>query len=165
MNSNHQAAFLAKEEEQELARRAGAGDDAAVERLVTSHFNYVVKIARGYRRSGVPMADLVQEGMVWAFNGVAGMPDEPLAQIDLGRTVRLRMVNDTAWPHAMHLHGHHFQTVTAGRASGPMRDTLLVARGETAEVTFVADNPGDWLLHCHMVEHTAAGMMTWLRVE
>jgi FtsP/CotA-like multicopper oxidase with cupredoxin domain len=37
-------------------------------------------------------------------------------------------------------------------------------RGETVEIAFVADNPGDWLLHCHMLEHAAAGMMTWLRV-
>ena len=44
------------------------------------------------------------------------------------------------------------------------RDTLLVQPGETVEVAFVADNPGNWLLHCHMVEHAAAGMMTWLRV-
>jgi FtsP/CotA-like multicopper oxidase with cupredoxin domain len=37
-------------------------------------------------------------------------------------------------------------------------------RGETVQIAFVADNPGDWLLHCHMLEHSAGGMMTWLRV-
>jgi len=57
-------AFLEKEEERELARRAGQGDKEATDRLITSHFNYVVKLAKGYRRSGVPMADLIQEGMV-----------------------------------------------------------------------------------------------------
>lgn len=112
----------------------------------------------------MPIRELAQNGMAWAFNGVAGMPDAPLLRVDQGRTVRLRMVNDTAWPHAMHLHGHHFQTVVGERATGPLRDTLLVQRGETVEVAFVADNPGNWLLHCHMVEHAAAGMMTWLRV-
>ena len=112
----------------------------------------------------LPIRELAQKGMAWAFNGVAGMPDEPLLRVDQGRTVRIRMVNDTAWPHAMHLHGHHFQTVTGGQATGPLRDTLLMARGATTEIAFVADNPGNWLLHCHMVEHAAAGMMTWLRV-
>jgi FtsP/CotA-like multicopper oxidase with cupredoxin domain len=116
---------------------------------------------RGQR---MPIRELVQNGAAWAFNGVAGMPDDPLLGVDRGRTVRLKMVNDTAWPHAVHLHGHHFQTVTDERATGPLRDTLLVQRGETVEVAFVADNPGNWLLHCHMVEHAAAGMMTWLRV-
>jgi FtsP/CotA-like multicopper oxidase with cupredoxin domain len=111
-----------------------------------------------------PVRDLARQGYAWAFNGVAGMPVTPLIKVELGRTVRLRMVNDTAFPHAMHLHGHHFQTVSDGRTTGPLRDTLLMQRGETAEIAFVADNPGNWLLHCHMVEHTAAGMITWLRV-
>ncbi len=57
-------AFLEKEEERELAMRAGTGDKDAADRLITSHFNYVVKLAKGYRRSGVPMSDLIQEGMV-----------------------------------------------------------------------------------------------------
>jgi len=57
-------AFLEKEEERELAVRAGRGDREAADRLITSHFNYVVKLAKGYRRSGVPMSDLIQEGMV-----------------------------------------------------------------------------------------------------
>ena len=73
------------------------------------------------------------------------------------------MVNDTAWPHAMHLHGHHFRVLGEG-GPGPLRDTHLMGRGETAEIAFVADNPGDWLLHCHMLEHSAGGMMAWLRV-
>lgn len=63
-------AFLEKEEERELALRAGKGDQAAADRLITSHFNYVVKLAKGYRRSGVPMADLIQEGMVGLVQAV-----------------------------------------------------------------------------------------------
>ena len=74
------------------------------------------------------------------------------------------MVNDTRWPHAMHLHGHHFQEVLADGGYGPFRDTLLLQSGETREIAFVADNPGDWLLHCHMLEHAASGMMTWIEV-
>jgi FtsP/CotA-like multicopper oxidase with cupredoxin domain len=116
------------------------------------------------RGKAMPIRELAQKGKAWAFNGIAGMPGKPLVQVERGRTVRLRMINDTAWPHAMHLHGHHFQTITGELASGPLRDTLLVQRGETVEIAFVADNPGNWLLHCHMVEHAAAGMMTWLRV-
>lgn len=59
-----QDAFLERDEELELARRAGAGDAVAIERLIRSHTRFVVKIARGYRQSGVPMSDLIQEGMV-----------------------------------------------------------------------------------------------------
>ncbi|MDH3665792.1 MAG: multicopper oxidase family protein [Paracoccaceae bacterium] len=109
--------------------------------------------------------DLAQRGMAWAMNGVAGMPDAPLVDVTRGRAVHLAIHNDTAWPHAMHIHGHHFQRVNKGQAHGPLRDTVLMQRGETAEVAFVADNPGDWLVHCHMAEHADSGMMTWFRVR
>lgn len=109
--------------------------------------------------------DLVGQGKAWSFNGMADMPAEPLLSAARGETIRIRMINETAWPHAMHLHGHHFRQLLADGKTGPLRDTLLVNRGETAEIAVVADNPGDWLLHCHMVEHSAAGMMTWFRVS
>ena len=115
----------------------------------------------GGRRMG--MRELVSAGAAWAFNGMADMPETPLLEADRGETVRLAMVNDTAWPHAMHLHGHHFRAL-GPNGPGPLRDTILMDRGETVEIAFVADNPGDWLLHCHMLEHAAGGMMTWLRV-
>lgn len=110
------------------------------------------------------MREMARAGKVWAFNGRAGMPADPLVAADRDETIRIAMVNDTGWPHAMHLHGHHFRQIGAGGAPGPLRDTLLVEPGDTAEIAFVADNPGDWLLHCHMLEHSAGGMMTWLRV-
>lgn len=110
-----------------------------------------------------PMGDLAQRGLVWSMNGVAGMAGEPLAEIARGETLRIRMVNDTAWPHAMHLHGHHFREVTEA-GPGPLRDTLLMLPDERREIAFAADNPGDWMVHCHMLSHQAGGMMAWLRV-
>lgn len=107
---------------------------------------------------------LVEQGQVWTFNSVAGLPETPLIEVGLGEVIRIPMRNDTAFPHAMHLHGHHFQEVLADGALGPLRDTTLLDRGETREIVFRADNPGDWLLHCHMLSHQAAGMKTWLRV-
>ncbi|SEA82543.1 multicopper oxidase family protein [Rubrimonas cliftonensis] len=108
--------------------------------------------------------ELAAAGKVWAFNGRADMPEAPLIEAALGETLRLSFVNDTAWPHAIHLHGTHFRRLGADGAPGPLRDVTLLARGETAEIAFVADNPGDWLIHCHMLEHAAGGMTTWLRV-
>ena len=110
------------------------------------------------------MRALVDGGKVWAFNGQADMPKEPLVTASHSETVRLKMINDTAWQHAMHLHGHHFRKISAGGRLGPLRDTLLMRRGETVEIAFVADNPGDWLFHCHMLSHRASGMVSWLRV-
>ena len=113
----------------------------------------------------IGIRELVQKGLVWAFNGVAAdLPTEPLLVASRDETVRIAMVNDTAWPHAMHLHGHHFRRLGADGSAGPLRDTILVDPEETAEIAFTADNPGSWLLHCHMLEHAASGMRTWLKV-
>ena len=107
---------------------------------------------------------LISRGKAWAFNGQADMTDKPLLSVRAGQTVRIRMNNRSRWPHGMHLHGHHFRQMLLEEQMGPLRDTLLMQPGEISEIAFVADNPGDWLLHCHMVEHAAAGMMTWLKV-
>ncbi|MEL6598050.1 MAG: multicopper oxidase family protein [Pseudomonadota bacterium] len=112
----------------------------------------------------VSAREMAQQGKVWALNGAADMPDAPLLDVTRGETVRITIVNDTNWPHGMHLHGHHFRQIDAAGGPGPLRDTILLNRGESAEIAFVADNPGDWLLHCHMLEHAAGGMTTWLRV-
>ena len=64
------SSLLEKEEERELAVLAINGDRDATDRLIISHLNYVVKLAKGYRRSGVPMSDLIQEGMVGLVHAV-----------------------------------------------------------------------------------------------
>ena len=116
----------------------------------------------GERKS---FAQLVDANQFWAFNGRVGMTDEPLLEAGRGQAVRITIANDTAFPHAMHLHGMHFREVAPNGSLGVLRDTTLLLRGETREIAFLADNPGDWLLHCHMLSHAASGMMTWLRVS
>ncbi len=117
-----------------------------------------------------------KHAQTWAFNGVAGMTDKPLFTAKLGETIRLQLKNETLWPHAIHLHGHHFQIVSrraagasqsaapTGAEASAMRDTVLVDREETVEIALLADNPGKWMLHCHMLEHQASGMSTWFLV-
>ncbi len=108
-----------------------------------------------------PMGELVEAGYFWSFNGaVDGIDGEPFARLERGDNVKLSIVNDTVFPHAMHLHGMHFHEVAESGALGPLRDTTLLERGQTREIAFVADNPGQWLLHCHMLSHAASGMMT-----
>ena len=116
-----------------------------------------------YRGKRYDITQLVREhGQMWAFNGNAGMPEEPLFSARPGESIAVRMVNDTRWPHAMHFHGHHFREAHSG---APWRDTLLVDTGETRTVYLVADNPGKWMIHCHMLEHQAGGMASWFEVK
>ena len=110
------------------------------------------------------MRELAEMGQFWAFNGVAGMTDEPLVDAALGETIRIPITNATAFPHAMHLHGTHFREVLADGTLGPWRDTLLVMPDQTREIAFTAENPGDWMFHCHMLSHQKSGMMNWIRV-
>ena len=111
------------------------------------------------------MRDMAQSGSFWAFNGaVGGMEGAPLANLSRGETVRLKITNETVFPHAMHLHGVHFHEIAADGSIGPLRDTTLLNRSEVRDIAFVADNPGKWLLHCHMLSHAASGMMTRIDV-
>ncbi len=123
-------------------------------------------VYKGKRLSGQEFRDT---GQVWAFNGIANLAEAPLLLARRGETVVIETVNDTAFPHAMHVHGHHFRILDRSGSSAddgnPWRDTFLVGPGQTTRIVFVADNPGKWLLHCHMLEHAAAGMNTWFQVS
>ena len=120
-----------------------------------------------YQGKQLDIQQMYESGQVWAFNGVANLSDEPLFRAKKGQTIRLKTVNQTGWIHGMHVHGHHFKIIS--RESEDLvkeawRDTFLIDRDETVEIAFVADNPGKWLLHCHMLEHAAGGMNTWFEV-
>jgi multicopper oxidase len=97
----------------------------------------------------------------WTINGKNYPNTDPL-EVHLGQRVRLKLLNMSMEDHPMHLHGHTFQVVAAnGRAiDGPLKDTLTVRHMEQYEIEFVADNPGDWLFHCHNLVHMGGGLMT-----
>ena len=113
------------------------------------------------------MRELVSNGRVWAFNGVAGDMETPLATLKRGETVVVEMVNDTTFPHAMHLHGMHFREIERNGAAvdGAWRDTTVMGSGERVSIAFAGEAPGKWMLHCHMIEHQAGGMMTFVDVD
>jgi len=108
--------------------------------------------------------ELMQAGMFWALNDRAGgeLDAPPLLRLGRGRSHLVELVNETAWPHPMHLHGHHFRVLSRdGRSEPhrPWRDTVLVNPRERVEIALVADNPGRWLVHCHILDHQASGMV------
>jgi FtsP/CotA-like multicopper oxidase with cupredoxin domain len=110
-------------------------------------------------------------GVFWTVNGKIlrhGHHDEmPLLSLKLGRSYALELVNETSWHHPMHLHGHVFRVLSRnGKEVLPVQwaDTVLLDPDSRAEIAFVADNPGDWMLHCHVLEHQATGMSAFVRV-
>ncbi len=116
------------------------------------------------------MRDMMRSGKMWFINGVAaeGHVMEPLLTLARGESCILAMTNATAWHHPIHLHGHSFRVISRNGAPTQHRewqDTVLMAPREEVDIAFVADNPGDWMFHCHILEHQAAGMMGVMRVS
>jgi FtsP/CotA-like multicopper oxidase with cupredoxin domain len=118
------------------------------------------------------MGMMSMRGAAWAMNGASmtgdGQKDmPPLLVLRRGQSCVLALRNETAWWHPMHLHGHSFRVISRNGKPNPRRewrDTVLVPPREAAEIAFVADNPGDWMFHCHVTDHQEAGMMGIIRV-
>ena len=111
------------------------------------------------------MRALAEASKLWAINGT--VPTDlyatpPLLSFAQGATQLVTLENRTRWVHPIHLHGHSFHILGDGDdplAGAEIRDTALLMPDEVARIAFVADNPGKWMLHCHVLEHQAAGMM------
>lgn len=99
-------------------------------------------------------------GYRWTINGQVYGKNGTLA-LRQGQRVRLVMRNSTSMFHPMHVHGHTFQ-LRPGNGRGARKDTVIVLPGQTVTADLIADNPGQWLVHCHNVYHGEAGMMTVL---
>jgi len=100
------------------------------------------------------------DSYTWTINSRTYRDREPL-QIRAGENVRLRLRNRTMMFHPMHVHGHTFQ-VRGENGAGARKDTMIVLPMETITVDLVADNPGQWFVHCHNIYHGESGMMTQL---
>jgi FtsP/CotA-like multicopper oxidase with cupredoxin domain len=111
-------------------------------------------------------------GMAWTINGASFPETEPIV-VRVGKVVKLRLRNqDTGMMHPMdhpiHLHGTHFLIVSQnGRQPEreTWKDTVSVPAGEYVDIAFVMENPGDWMLHCHIIDHEDGGMMTMVEAR
>ena len=126
----------------------------------------------GHERMGAmgSMRGMMHTGKIWFINGVAaeGHIMEPMLTLRHGQSHIISMTNATAWHHPIHFHGHSFRVISRNgnpTAHKEWQDTVLMVPKERVEIAFVADNPGDWMFHCHILEHQAAGMMGVIRVN
>jgi FtsP/CotA-like multicopper oxidase with cupredoxin domain len=111
-------------------------------------------------------------GTFWAINkkvwpaGDHSRIPAPLATLSRGKSYRFELQNLTPHQHPVHIHGHSFLVLKSNRRDLPVHhaDTVLLQPKERIEVAMVADNPGDWMLHCHIIEHQETGMMGYVRV-
>jgi hypothetical protein len=96
---------------------------------------------------------------IFTFNGRAFPGTAPLVA-KYGDRVRIRFGNLSPMDHhPIHLHGFYWKITEMDglpipEAAQQPGNTVLVAVGQTRTVEFIADNPGDWAMHCHMTHHT-----------
>ena len=106
---------------------------------------------------------------IWGIKGSNGLNEgmTPIFTLPLGRTALITLTNTTDWWHPMHLHGYSFHVLSRNGvvAKYPhIRDTVILRPKDTVDIAFVADNPGNWMFHCHVIEHSDFGLMTVIRV-
>ncbi|MNM78897.1 Copper resistance protein A precursor [compost metagenome] len=96
----------------------------------------------------------------YTING-RSYPDTPPIEVKQGEISRVRLINmDTMEVHTMHLHGMDFYVVARNGSplTNPERmNNVMLGPGETVDLMFRADNPGDWAFHCHILDHTMNG--------
>jgi len=97
------------------------------------------------------------ERYIWSFNGKTYAQDGVIP-IKKGEVIRMEFINDTMMHHPIHLHGHFFRVLAGQGKDAPLKHTIDVPPMGKRTVEFHADNPGDWLLHCHLLYHMHAGM-------
>jgi FtsP/CotA-like multicopper oxidase with cupredoxin domain len=106
------------------------------------------------------------KGYQWLINKQAWPNVTPL-MVKKGDRVQITIKNNTQMAHPMHLH-QYFQVMSINNKklpNGPMRDTVYVPANGSVVIAFDANNPGNWMFHCHILYHQASGMMTVLQYE
>ncbi|CAO3360045.1 multicopper oxidase family protein [Azospirillum melinis] len=123
---------------------------------------------------GLPYADALclSAKTFWAINqqswpegGHERLPP-PLVTLEKGRSYIFELANLTPHLHPIHIHGYTFKVLSsdARKVVPHHADTVLLEPKERLRVAIKADNPGDWMFHCHIIEHQDTGMMGYIRV-
>jgi len=108
-----------------------------------------------------------QYGLEWTINDKAYPNYDPIT-LKAGQFNKIRFENASGRIHPMHLHGQFFMVLSRNgvAVNEPYwRDTVLVHSKETVEIGLVPLDKGEWVSHCHILEHAEAGMMTVVKVE
>lgn len=106
----------------------------------------------------------------WTINRQAWMDHqqlpEPLAKLTLGKSYIFNLYNASPHEHPIHLHGQTFKILRSNKRkiTPYFSDTILLDSNERAQIAFVADNPGKWMFHCHVIEHMDTGLMGYIEI-
>lgn len=121
----------------------------------------ILMISEWLIRGGQTYAAMPMGGMepnYFTINGKA-FPATETITVKKGDLVRLRLIAIGQFIHPIHLHGTPFKIVSTDGHAVPeaaqlTKDTVSVAPGERYDIEFIATEPGQWMLHCHILHHT-----------
>lgn len=107
------------------------------------------------------------------INGRAFAMDEILFEGRVGEVEEWEVFNNSHMDHPFHVHGTQFQVIATRDADGEWRETPWLAWKDTVNLApyqrmtlrMVFRKPGDWLFHCHIIEHEELGMMATIRMS
>jgi FtsP/CotA-like multicopper oxidase with cupredoxin domain len=109
----------------------------------------------------------MMEGVV-TIDG-ASWPDVPMVHVTGGAPTTFEVHNASEMHHPFHIHGNRFQIVALDGAPWPgppgWKDTWDVPPESTVTLVSLLDNPGEWMYHCHILEHAEDGMAGMMTVE
>lgn len=97
------------------------------------------------------------ERYVWHINGKAIHEDRNIL-IHEGDVIRFKFINNTMMHHPMHLHGHFFRVINQYGEKSPLKHTVDVPPHGERTIEFLANERGQWMLHCHNLYHMKTGM-------
>ncbi|MBK1889555.1 copper oxidase [Undibacterium sp. 14-3-2] len=99
---------------------------------------------------------------LWSWNSRV-FPGIDTLNVRKNDRVRIRVGNLTMTNHPIHIHGHEF--MVTGTDGGPIPKTARwpevttdIGVGQMRQIEFIADEEGDWALHCHKSHHTMNAM-------
>ncbi len=121
-----------------------------------------------FKNEVLDLRALLERGMAWAINGVAGPGGELIGSFAKGETIIMEINNTTQFDQPLHIHGHVWQVIEQGGAiqeGQPWRDTAVVPQKQVQKLAFVADNPGVWVLQSLVAERVDSGLIASFAIE
>jgi FtsP/CotA-like multicopper oxidase with cupredoxin domain len=110
---------------------------------------------------------------LWQINGKAWditdktCADRPIASWKKGKSYIFELKNMTQYQHPIHLHGMSFKVIASNRhkSHSVLHRHLPAGQERACAVALVADNPGVWMFHCHVIDHMETGLMAAIEVK
>jgi FtsP/CotA-like multicopper oxidase with cupredoxin domain len=158
-----------KRSRRELFATLRVGPAAASRAAIPATLRHITPLVTGSvtptREVHLGIKPSLSHGVDFLINKEAHHRDRP---VKVGELQVWDVINDTQMDHPFHLHGFFFQVLEVNGeppAFRSLEDTVNVPPKSTVRIAFLPDDrPGEWMYHCHILEHHASGMMAHFEV-